>query len=279
MENLPATFGGLATLALLLGLKHGFDADHLAVIDGLTRLNSGERRRHARWCGALFSLGHGLVVILVALLVGSLFDRWDTPAWLEATGLVISIAFLALLGVLNLRAVAVAAPHEIVRPVGLKGRWAGPLGRARHPAAVALVGALFALSFDTMSQAALFAVAGSQFGGAAAAAALGVLFMTGMLVTDGLNGLWISRLISRSDETARVASRVMSLAIGSVSLLVALFATAKWLVPRLDAWTEGKELLFGAIVLGITTLAFVVASWLSRRRVSRLPHSTTQGAQ
>lgn len=265
MESLPATFGGLAALALLLGLKHGFDADHLAVIDGLTRLNSGERRRHARYCGALFSLGHGAVVILVALLVGSLFDRWETPGWLQTSGLVISITFLALLGILNLRAVAVAAPDEIVRPVGLKGRWAGPLARARHPAAVALVGALFAISFDTMSQAALFAVAGSQFGGALAAGTLGVLFMSGMLITDGLNGLWISRLISRSDESARVASRVMSLAIGCVSLLVAIFGAAKWLRPGIDQWAEGKELAFGASVLALMVVAFVLGLLLARR--------------
>jgi hypothetical protein len=42
-----------------------------------------------------------------------------------------------------------------------------------------------------------------------------------MLVTDGANGLLISRLISRADLLARVASRVMALAVGSVSLLVA----------------------------------------------------------
>lgn len=266
METLPATFGGLAALALLLGLRHGFDADHLAIIDGLTRLNTGEQRRHARYCGALFSLGHGLVVVAVAVAVGSLFGRWDTPQWLQNTGLAISIGFLALLGILNLRAVAVAAPGEIVRPVGLKGRWAGPLARARHPGAVALVGALFAISFDTLSQAALFAVAGGQFGGALAAGALGVLFMAGMLITDGLNGLWISRLISRSDETARVASRIMSLAIGSVSLLVALFGAAKWLLPRLDHWSEGKELAFGGAVVAIMVIAFVVALALARAR-------------
>ena len=30
---MPADFVGLALVALLLGLKHGFDADHLAAID------------------------------------------------------------------------------------------------------------------------------------------------------------------------------------------------------------------------------------------------------
>jgi high-affinity nickel-transport protein len=46
--------------------------------------------------------------------------------------------------------------------VGLKGRWLGRLARVSDPLGVAMVGALFALSFDTVSQAALFAVAGVQ---------------------------------------------------------------------------------------------------------------------
>lgn len=257
MEHLPASFGGLAVVAFLLGLKHGFDADHLATIDGLTRVNTRAGRAFARYCGALFSLGHGAVVVAIALLVSSAVTRWQTPAWLETTGVTISIFFLTLLGVLNLRAVWRAAPDEVVAPIGLKGRYLGALGRAKNPIVVAFVGALFAISFDTISQAAFFAVASGQYGGAVYAASLGLLFVLGMLVTDGANGLWISRLIVRADETARIASRVMSLAVGFVSLLVAAFSAAKLLLPRIDGWADGKELLFGALVVAIVLSAFL----------------------
>ena len=64
MHVLPADWTSLVAVVLLLGLKHGFDADHLAAIDGLTRISRRAQARHARYCGALFSLGHGLVVIL-----------------------------------------------------------------------------------------------------------------------------------------------------------------------------------------------------------------------
>ena len=40
MNSLPATWIALCALAFVLGLKHGFDADHLATIDGLTRYNA-----------------------------------------------------------------------------------------------------------------------------------------------------------------------------------------------------------------------------------------------
>lgn len=271
MHELPTEWTALAALVFLLGLKHGFDADHLATIDGLTRFNARVRRPWARYCGALFSLGHGLVVIAIALGVGLASARWDAPAWLEASGMWISLFFLTALGVLNLRAVLVTPPHEIVAPVGLKGRVLGRLNRAGHPLLVAVVGALFALSFDTVSQAALFAMTAAQFGGVQHALLLGLLFMLGMLVTDGVNGLWISRLIARADQLALIASRVMSVAVAGVSLLVAAFGVAKMTLPAVDAWSDGRELAFGSIVVAVIAGSYLLARlWaLQPQRVAR----------
>ena len=72
MHDLPTDWSALCALVFLLGMRHGFDADHLATIDGYTRPNSRQGQRHARWCGALFSLGHGVVVMAIALVMGSL---------------------------------------------------------------------------------------------------------------------------------------------------------------------------------------------------------------
>ncbi len=65
------------------------------------------------------------------------------------------------------------------------------------------IGAAFALSFDTVSQAALFTATAVYFGGLEDALALADTFLLGMLVTDGANGLWISRLIAPADTLAR----------------------------------------------------------------------------
>jgi high-affinity nickel-transport protein len=131
MSPLPADSFALVLLVFVLGVKHGFDADHLATIDGLTRYNARARPRMARFCGSLFSLGHGAVVVAIALAVSLLSGGWSAPEWLEFSGAWISIAFLVLLGVLNLRAVFAAEAHEVVRPVGLKGRWLGRLRGSR----------------------------------------------------------------------------------------------------------------------------------------------------
>lgn len=264
MEALPQDLFALCLLVFVLGVKHGFDADHLATIDGLTRFNCG--RRLARWCGVFFSLGHGAVVIAIALAVSTLARQWQTPEWLELFGAWVSVAFLLGLGFVNVRAVLRAEPGAVVRPVGLKGRWLGRLAQASGPGCIALVGALFALSFDTVSQAALFAVAGVQYGGWREALGLGLLFMAGMLVTDGINGFWIARLLRRADATAAVASRVMSLGVAGVSLLVGGLGLARLASPQAVAWSEGRELFFGAAVVAIVAASFLLALRLTRWR-------------
>ena len=266
MHDLPADWTALCAVVLLLGLKHGFDADHLAAIDGLTRYNSRLRRRFARYCGALFSLGHGAIVLAIAVLVGLASATWEAPAWLELSGVWISIGFLTLIGIVNLQAVFTTASHDVVAPVGIKGRLLGRLHRVGHPAGVAAVGTLFALSFDTVSQSALFALTATRFGGVGHAVVLGLLFVLGMLITDAVNGLWISRLIARADRLACIASRVMSLAVSGVTLLVAGLGVARLASPSIDRWSEGKELLFGSAVVVVVTLSFLTALTLARRR-------------
>lgn len=267
METLPQDWIALASLVFVLGMKHGFDADHLATIDGLTRYNARSNPALARLCGALFSLGHGSVVLAIALLVCTLAGKWKVPEWMAVFGAWVSIAFLLTLGAANLNAVLRADPAHLVQPVGFKGKFLGRLQHTTHPILIALVGALFALSFDTLSQAALFAFSATQYGGWEHALTLGLLLMLGMLVTDGINGLWISRLIRRADQTALVASRVMGLVVSGVSLLVASFGIAKFVSPEIDAWSAGKELVFGCLLMAIIAGSYFYAVRLTRRAV------------
>jgi len=269
MENLPHDWLALLALVFVLGLKHGFDPDHLATIDGLTRFNAANNKpRLSRWSGLLFSLGHGAVVTAVAVLVGILAKKWEIPVWVEDLGAWISILFLLALGAANLAAVLRADPGQVVRMVGLKGRWLGQLSQASHPAMIAFVGALFALSFDTLSQTALFSLTASSMAGWLFSAALGMVFMLGMIATDGLNGLWVSRLINKADERARIASRVMGLAVGGLSILVSLFGIAKYFFPGIAARSEGHEMLMGSAVIGTMALSFYFALGLARRQTA-----------
>ncbi len=91
------------------------------------------------------------------------------------------------------------------------------------------------------------------------------LFMLGMLLTDGINGLWIARLMASADQVALIASRVMGLVVSCISLLVAAFGAAKLLSPSINAWSEGKELIVGCALVAIIALSYVAALRLTRR--------------
>ena len=258
-DTLPTDWLALAGVVFLLGLKHGFDPDHLAAIDGLTRYNAGARPRLSRWSGLLFSAGHGFVVTLVAVAVATVAIEWRAPGWLENAGAWISISFLVLLGVANLLAVVRTPRGEIVRPAGLRGRFFSSLTRASHPVLIAAVGAAFAISFDTISQAVLFSITGSHLAGWIFAALLGVVFTAGMIATDTLNGLWVSRLLQRADGRAAAASRVMSLAIGLLALGIAATGAARFAAPALDEGLREWSLVLGAAVIVALAAAYSIA--------------------
>ena len=202
---------GLAALVFALGLRHGFDPDHLVAIDGLTRNSK------SRWCGLFFSLGHGVAVTIIGVAVAIAATEWQAPPWLEQTGMAISIGILLVLGVLNLLSVVRTPAGSRVALIGLRGRWLTErLAKSSHPALIASVGAAFALSFDTVSHALAFSLTGATMAGALFAAALGVVFTAGMMLTDAVNGLWVAKMMSVS------ASRWMSVVVAVLCFAVVL---------------------------------------------------------
>jgi high-affinity nickel-transport protein len=268
MESLPTDWLALAALVFVLGLKHGMDPDHLVTIDGMARFNAVRRPRLARWSGLLFSLGHGAVVTLVAVIVATVAREWRAPEWLELTGVGISVVFMLMLAFANLVAVFRAAPGEVVKTVGFRSRLIGNFVETSHPAVIASVGAAFALSFDTISQAMLFSIAGSSVAGWLFAAALGLVFTAGMVATDAANGYAMGRLIGRADRRAAAASRVMSLAVAMLSLVVAGVALARMHWPAVDERLEGAGLALGAAVVVAMIVAFAIAM-----RVAKAPEA------
>lgn len=255
---------GLVLIVFVLGLKHGMDPDHLTTIDGLTRFNVQNRPRLARWSGCLFSLGHGLVVTLVAGVVGVMMTDWSPPEWLEHLGAWISIAFLLALGAANLAAVFRTPGNRVVRLSGFKGRWLGRLAETSHPVVIASIGAAFALSFETWSQAALFSLTAMHVAGWGLSVALGLVFTLGMMVADGANGLWVARLLRRADRRALIASRVMSLTIAVLSLAIAGLGLARYFAPEIASMPEGAAPILSLGVIVTLLASFAVAMRLSK---------------
>ncbi len=268
--TLPQLFG-LAAVALVLGMRHGVDADHLAAIDAMTRCNAATRRALARSTGLWFSIGHGTVVVAVAFGVALGAHAWAAPGWLEPFGAWTSIALLALLGTLNLVAWQRAAPGAVVAPDGWRSRLFSGALRACSRRAVFGVGVLFAASFDTVSQAALMAGTGVASHGLAAVALLAGAFATGMIVTDGLNGCWVARLIQHPGAGAARASRVMCVAISGISLGTAALGAAAQMSPGVASWAELHSALLALAIVALVGASFVAGLALARRTAPLTP--------
>ncbi len=173
----------LGVTAYLLGMRHAFDADHIAAIDNTTRKLVAENKRPLS-VGFWFSLGHSSIVfglcVLLALGVRALAGQVtnDKSTLQQVTGLVgtsVSGLFLIALGIVNL--VSLLAIMRVWRRMrtgefdeaelehhlenrGIMNRLLRPIMKSvRHPRHMYAVGFLFGLGFDTATEVSLLVLA------------------------------------------------------------------------------------------------------------------------
>lgn len=264
MPEPSLALSSLMIFALVFGVKHGFDADHLASIDGLARLHTRQGTPTlARLCGTLFSTGHGLIVLAAAWAL-EWYGAESLPQWLDPLGAWISIIFLLSIGFVNLRSAWRADSPRSGATLSPVLAWLLRFPLPQGWIGSVLVGALFALSLDALAVAAWFGLAGDSHGGMSATLLLALSFVAGMVLTDTLNGLLVARLIRRSAAFAKQAARLFSVLLACSALLVAAFEMARLYSGVIDAWSDGKELLMGLAVFVTILLVYLVARQMTR---------------
>src|SRR6266566_2699050 len=292
---------GLGVTAYTLGLRHAFDADHIAAIDNTTRKLMAEQKRPLG-VGFFFSLGHSTVVFVLALLlalglraVGSQVSHGDSVLH-QLTGVVgtgVSGAFLYVIAAINIailvgmarifaqmRAGRVFDHAELERLLcsrGLMNRILGPLSaRVSESWHMYPVGILFGLGFDTATEVALlFLAAGATTSGLPVYAilCLPVLFAAGMSLLDTIDGSFMNFAYGWAfSKPARKLyynlmitglSVAVALLVGSIELLSV--ATAELgLRGGPWAWISSVDLnTVGYLIVGlfVLTWAFALAVW------------------
>lgn len=222
------------SLVFILGLRHGLDPDHIAVVDNLTFRAAEERPALAPWTGTFFALGHSLSVALVAIGASLLSSLFIFPTWIGGAfdGLVITL--LLLVGGLNLRALL---RNTAYRPVGWRYRLMPlALRETTHPAAILGVGMVFGLVFDTATQAAAWGTAASAGGGMTGALLVAAVFALGMVLTDTVDSQIVARLMSSRSNPARVDRyrRGVGWLIVGLSFGMAAYALATIIAPAIE---------------------------------------------
>jgi high-affinity nickel-transport protein len=210
---------GTGVLAYTLGMRHAFDADHIAAIDNTTRKLVGDGQRPLG-VGFSFSLGHSSVVFVLALALSFGIRALNLQVSQQSSGLhaatniigtSISGTFLYLIALVNLFVLVAIFrlyrqmgsgrydAEELERQLQNRGLMNRVLGRyARRIDStwkMYPVGVLFGLGFDTATEIALLVLAGSAVVGGLpiyAILALPVLFAAGMCLFDTLDGCFMN---------------------------------------------------------------------------------------
>src|SRR5271170_7060726 len=248
--NKTELFGfGTGILAYTLGMRHAFDADHIAAIDNTTRklIQDGERPLSV---GYFFSLGHSTIVFILAVLLnfgiralnGAVNNNTSAlHHWTGIIGTSVSGAFLYLIGLLNL--VVLFSIIKVSREMrqgkyddaelerqldarGLMNRFLGGYAkRVDAPWKMYPVGVLFGLGFDTATEVALLVLAGSAVVGGLpfyAVLSLPILFAAGMCLFDTIDGCFMNFAYDWAFSKP-IRKIYYNLTITSLSVFVALF--------------------------------------------------------
>ena len=281
---------GLGTLAYTFGLRHAFDADHIAAIDNTTRkfLQDGKR---SLGTGFFFSLGHSSVVfaLVIGLAVAAKTVNAKLPAFQNYgtyIGASVSGTFLWIIGILNL--VVLLDVLRIFRGMrtgsideeqleqrlldrGLMNRFfLGRLTqRVRSSWQMFPLGFLFGLGFDTATEVGLLAVAAgvaSRDVPFLAVLSLPILFAAGMSLMDTADGAFMSQAYGWAfsnpvrkiyyNITVTSLSVAVALAIGSIELLQVLSMKLKL---SSGFWVWLNRLNFG--LLGYVLVSLFVLTW------------------
>lgn len=210
---------GTGILAYTLGMRHAFDADHIAAIDNTTRKLIQDDKRPLS-VGYFFSLGHSTIVFLLAVLL-NFGIRWLNGAvqndssslhyWTGIIGTSVSGVFLWLIGLVNLvvlwSIIKVSREmrqgryddEELERQLDSRGFMYRFLGgyakRIDTPWKMYPVGILFGLGFDTATEVALLVLAGTAVVGGLpfyAVLSLPILFAAGMCLFDTIDGCFMN---------------------------------------------------------------------------------------
>jgi high-affinity nickel-transport protein len=286
---------GLGVTAYTLGMRHAFDADHIAAIDNTTRKLMADGKRPVS-VGFWFALGHSSVVVVIAALVaggarlaGTLMnDDSGTHQTLGVIGTSISGTFLYVIAALNLVALlGIARVFKAMRAgtydeatleahLDSRGFMNRVLGRMTksitRPGQMFPVGLLFGLGFDTATEVTLMVMAGS---GAAAGlpwyaiVCLPLLFAAGMSLFDTLDGTFMNFAYqwAFSNPVRKVfynltitgLSIAVAFVIGTIELIGVLHDKLD-LTDAVTGWVAGLNLdNVGYVIVGLFVVVWAAA--------------------
>ena len=289
-------YAGAGALAYSFGLRHAFDADHIAAIDDTTRLMLAKGKKPLA-VGLFFSLGHSTIVMGLSVFVAFAAQKAVKfqQGFAETGGIIgttVSGVFLYLIGILNLVILAgiigvwrkaksgqFSHQHleELLNDRGLMRRiFRGKFKKGFDNSwQIYPVGVLFGLGFDTATEVAILGISATAaigvVGGALpplAIIALPFIFAAGMSLMDSLDGIFMTKAYGWA-FTSPLKKIYYNLTTTSISIFVALVIGTIQIVNVLAEKTNIENYQpFTAIAainlggIGFFIVASFVAAWI-----------------
>lgn len=256
-----ASLGGAGLwLMFVMGLRHGFDPDHIAIIDSMAYRVHERRPRVAAWIGTLFALGHGFAVTAIAVALGAWTSGIVLPKTAQAIFDWLPTLLMVAVGSVNLRDLL---SRQNYQPRGWKTCFIPVrLRESSHPLAIVLVGVMFALVFDTATQATAWGYSAASGAGVNMALLAGLVFTAGMVVTDTLDSRFVARLLRQTSGPGAASSyrRKIGWVVVLLSYGMAAYEIAGCLRPGAqlgDFWLTAA----GCMLAGAALVACLVVRW------------------
>ncbi|MBH0115789.1 HoxN/HupN/NixA family nickel/cobalt transporter [Salinibacterium sp. NG253] len=274
---------GIGLTAYALGVRHAFDADHIAAIDNTTRRLATSPREARGTVGFWFALGHSTIVTVLCVLLMAFGQALETAMAADGSavqftttvyGPTISGVFLLVIAAANIIALTRSHSHGVRGPVTwLLGRFDKAVDR---PSRMYVVGLLFGLGLDTATEIWLLVLLGAAALSSTslwAVLALPILFAAGMTAMDTLQGLMASRVYRPGSRSSRV-QRAFSVGMTVVAVTVAVVVGVVQLASAVTAsggtagvlnWISGAEVSS----LGFVLAGLILVGWLVVLAVGR----------
>lgn len=255
MEHFSFDYYGLA-LIFLLGLRHGLDPDHIAVIDGISMRLTQQKNKLAPWVGTLFALGHGLVITAIAFAISAGSKSFNFPSstfdWIQW----VPVILLVVIGYLNLQSLL---KNKIYKPAGWRIHFIPKkLINSSSPLAILLAGVLFAMVFDTATQAAAWGYTASSSGSSWAALVIGLVFTAGMVITDTIDGRLLYQISKKAiaDPSVWEYRRKLGWIIVISSFTIAAYKIVNHFYPAI-ALTDTGNLIIGMMLVALVAFTYL----------------------
>ncbi len=294
LMRFSGTFFAIGGLAYFFGLRHAFDADHIAAIDNVTRKLRQDGKRPVA-VGFFFSMGHSTVVILLslALVLVTKEVQGQMGALKEIGGIVgtvVSASFLTFIGLVNFfifwKIYQVFKGYQKSKEIsedvkesvdgalqkrGLMGNLFKFLYKKidvswkMYP-----VGFLFGLGFDTATEIAILGISATMAQNGQAVWQIMIfplLFTAGMSMMDTLDGIAMMKIYDWAMVDV-IRKLFFNMTITGLSVFIALIVgMIEWLqvvASQLKLggvfWSYVENINFG--ILGIVIVVSMIFVWV-----------------